>query len=301
MTTALDRVGLQWRGAFTSAEVEALHAAAFEHPVGDHDWAQQLERLSLGWVTARDDDGGLIGFVNVAWDGRSHAFILDTAVATRARRRGVGLRLIQVAREQAAAAGCDWLHVDFEDHLRAFYLESCGFAATDAGVMPLALKDSDDVSKGAERGGRVTIWPSEPISPLNDLWNHVVVTSGAVPLSGHRLPPEKDFSRNVAGLRELLAHAGGLESAAARSPGRSASMRRISGSPSRRALPRLCDVPAAESRGPPRDASRIRGVDWSRRPGIRVHCGHRLGARGLSRVQAAGVNRRGGGSMPAQA
>lgn len=137
MTTALDRVGLQWRGAFTSAEVEALHAAAFEHPVGDHDWAQQLERLSLGWVTARDDDGGLIGFVNVAWDGRSHAFILDTAVATRARRRGVGLRLIQVAREQAAAAGCDWLHVDFEDHLRAFYLESCGFAATDAGVIRL--------------------------------------------------------------------------------------------------------------------------------------------------------------------
>lgn len=60
----------------------------------------------------------------------------------------------------------------------------------------------------------VTIWPSEPISPLNDLWNHVVVTSGAVPLSGHRLPPEKDFSRNVTGLRELLAYAGGLESAA---------------------------------------------------------------------------------------
>jgi hypothetical protein len=60
----------------------------------------------------------------------------------------------------------------------------------------------------------VTIWVSEPISPLNDLWNHVVVTPGAVPLSGHRLPPEKDFSRNVTGLRELLAHAGGLESAA---------------------------------------------------------------------------------------
>lgn len=27
-----------WRGSFTNAEVNALHAAAFDHPVGEVDW-----------------------------------------------------------------------------------------------------------------------------------------------------------------------------------------------------------------------------------------------------------------------
>jgi hypothetical protein len=33
--------------------------------------------------------------------------------------------------------GSAWLHVDFEDHLRGFYLETCGFALTDAGLVAL--------------------------------------------------------------------------------------------------------------------------------------------------------------------
>jgi hypothetical protein len=34
-------------------------------------------------------------------------------------------------------AGCQWLHVDFEDYLRPFYVGSCGFRPTNAGLMPL--------------------------------------------------------------------------------------------------------------------------------------------------------------------
>jgi hypothetical protein len=34
---------------------------------------------SLGWVCARNKDE-LVGFVNVAWDGGAHAFILDAIV-----------------------------------------------------------------------------------------------------------------------------------------------------------------------------------------------------------------------------
>ena len=34
--------------------------------------------------------GGLVGFVNVAWDGGVHAFLLDTTVVPEYRRRGVG-------------------------------------------------------------------------------------------------------------------------------------------------------------------------------------------------------------------
>ncbi len=64
----------------------------------------------------------LVGFVNVAWDGAAHAFVLDTVVTAGARRRGIATRLVGVATEQARSAGCEWLHVDFEDHLRRVLL-----------------------------------------------------------------------------------------------------------------------------------------------------------------------------------
>jgi GNAT superfamily N-acetyltransferase len=79
----------------------------------------------------------LVGFVNVAWDGAVHAFLLDTLAAARVRRQGVGTRLVEVAVEHAREAGCDWLHVDFEDHLRGFYFDSCGFRPTQAGLIAL--------------------------------------------------------------------------------------------------------------------------------------------------------------------
>lgn len=125
-----------WRGAFDNAEVNELHAEAFGHRVLDDDWVGQVERHSLGWVCARDGDE-IVGFVNVAWDGGVHAFVLDTIVAAHAGRRGIGTRLVAAAVEGARAAGCEWLHVDFEEHLRAFYIDACGFVPTDAGVTRL--------------------------------------------------------------------------------------------------------------------------------------------------------------------
>ena len=88
-----------WRGPFTSAEVSALHAAAFGHPPRAVDWRPQVERHSLGWVCARDGVE-LAGFVNVAWDGGAHAFILDTAVTPGLRRQGIGAGLV------ALPSGC---------------------------------------------------------------------------------------------------------------------------------------------------------------------------------------------------
>ena len=88
-------------------------------------------------MCARRGDN-LIGFVNVAWNGAAHAFLLDTIVAATDRQhRGVGTTLVSVARRQAAAAGCEWLHVDFEDRLRSFYFDACGFRPTDAGLIRL--------------------------------------------------------------------------------------------------------------------------------------------------------------------
>jgi GNAT superfamily N-acetyltransferase len=128
---------MDWRGDFTNAELNALHAEGFDHEVLDWDWRAQVRRHSLGWVCARGDDGSLVGFVNVIWDGGSHAFVLDTLVAAHARRQGIGAGLVAVAVREARAAGCEWLHVDFEDHLRAFYVEACGFRPTDAGLIAL--------------------------------------------------------------------------------------------------------------------------------------------------------------------
>ena len=102
----------------------------------EHDWQAQLHRHSLGWVCARDR-AGLAGFVNVAWDGGSHAFILDTVVAPRLQHQGAGTTLVAVAAEQARAAGCAWLHVDFEPGLGPFYWDSCGFRPATAGLISL--------------------------------------------------------------------------------------------------------------------------------------------------------------------
>lgn len=58
-------------------------------------------------------------------------------VAGSARRRGIGAELVARATREARDAGCEWLHVDFEEHLRDFYLGACGFRPTDAGVLEL--------------------------------------------------------------------------------------------------------------------------------------------------------------------
>ena len=132
-------IAYEWRGPFETSEVNELHAEAFEHSVFDDedwDWRAQLHRHSLGWVCARDGDA-LAGFVNVAWDGAVHAFVLDTMVARTSRGRGIGTELVAVAATEARRAGCEWLHVDFEDHLRGFYLDACGFKETNAGLIEL--------------------------------------------------------------------------------------------------------------------------------------------------------------------
>ena len=94
-----------------------------------------LER-SLAHVGAYDGVA-LVGFVNVAWDGGVHAFILDTCVDKAYQRRGIAVRMVRRAAEVARARGTEWLHVDFEPHLEGFY-RKCGFGPTAAGLMRLA-------------------------------------------------------------------------------------------------------------------------------------------------------------------
>jgi GNAT superfamily N-acetyltransferase len=89
-------------------------------------------------VTARIDHGALIGFVNVAWDGGDHAFLIDTKVRPDYQRRGVGTELVRIAACHAKEAGCQWMEVDFDEPLAPFYLEACGFVPTPAGLLHLS-------------------------------------------------------------------------------------------------------------------------------------------------------------------
>ena len=97
---------------------------------------QPLLQRSLCHVGAYDGPL-LVGFVNVAWDGGMHAFILDTCVDPACRRQGIALRLLAQAAETARARGAAWLHVDFEPQLEPLYRQA-GFGPTAAGLMRLA-------------------------------------------------------------------------------------------------------------------------------------------------------------------
>lgn len=132
-------IAYRWRGPFRNHEVHAVHAAAFETRLFDEsewDWVAQTERYSLGWVVARDGDR-FVGFVNVLWDGLVHAFIEDVMVDADYRHRGIGVALVHAARDGAKQAGCEFLHVGFEDDLGAFYIDACGFAPVPGGLIEL--------------------------------------------------------------------------------------------------------------------------------------------------------------------
>ncbi len=115
-----------------AGEIEELFAAAWSGRER-RDFGPVL-RQSLVYVCAYR--GRLVGFVNVAWDGGVHGFLLDTTVHPDLRRRGIGRHLVLLAAEEARQRGVEWLHVDFEPRLRRFY-EGCGFRPSEAGLLRL--------------------------------------------------------------------------------------------------------------------------------------------------------------------
>jgi ribosomal protein S18 acetylase RimI-like enzyme len=124
-----------WRDAISDDEmVDLVRSHGGTAAAG---WWSRVRAHSLGWVGARDGDGLLVGFVNVAWDGGDHAFLLDPKVRADHQHRGIGTALVRMATDRARAAGCEWLHVDFRDELAPFYFDACGFTPTSAGSIRL--------------------------------------------------------------------------------------------------------------------------------------------------------------------
>jgi ribosomal protein S18 acetylase RimI-like enzyme len=131
-------VTYEWRGAITDDEMVALVESYGGN--AEAGWWDRIRPHSLGWVVARLDDGSVAGFVNVAWDGGDHAFLVDTKVRADLQHRGIGTALVRVATAQARAAGCEWLHVDYEARLEPFYVDACGFRPTAAGLVRLTRR-----------------------------------------------------------------------------------------------------------------------------------------------------------------
>ncbi len=132
-------VGYRVRGPVDDAALSVLHHAAFGEPGPVQPWNSRLRHHSLTWVEAYALDerrAELVGFVNVAWDGGAHAFLVDTCVDPGRQGEGIGTELVRRAVASTQQAGCDWLHVDFEPHLTSFYTR-CGFTPTAAGLLRL--------------------------------------------------------------------------------------------------------------------------------------------------------------------
>ena len=117
-----------------NADLERLFSATWTDYLPS-DFSSVLAH-SLAYLGAFTADDELIGFVNLAWDGGVHAFLLDPTVDPAWQRRGIGKELVMRAIEQARLRGCTWLHVDYEARLEPFYAQ-CGFQPTQAGLVHL--------------------------------------------------------------------------------------------------------------------------------------------------------------------
>jgi ribosomal protein S18 acetylase RimI-like enzyme len=121
------------RGRLERPSLQALFAAAWGSPKPGY---EVVFEHSFTWVAAWANEE-LVGFVNVAWDGDVHFFLLDTTVHPEHRHRGIGQRLVEEAIEACRGHG-EWLHVDADEALMTdFYERRCGFVRTPAGLLDL--------------------------------------------------------------------------------------------------------------------------------------------------------------------
>ena len=99
---------LRVRADVNDRALSRLHAQGFDVPLQPTPWRHRLERYSLTWITAHDEeDDRLVGFINVAWDGGVHAFLLDVVVDPEQQHAGLGTAL-STKLPLLSARGCMW-------------------------------------------------------------------------------------------------------------------------------------------------------------------------------------------------
>jgi GNAT superfamily N-acetyltransferase len=135
-----------------------------ESPVRDYE--AELA-YSFCWVSAHSGSL-LVGFVNVAWNGGKHAFLLDAVVHPDWRQRGVGRALVAEAVNRARQGGLEFLHVDHEARLAPFY-QRCGFESTAAGLIRLKAPPPSASANGSPMGLRVAPFSAPSLEPCRGL------------------------------------------------------------------------------------------------------------------------------------
>ena len=129
----MEKINIHAKPDLSNDVINELFFNAWEN----HQWKDFMPILdkSLVYIGAFSATK-LIGFVNIAWDGGSHAFLLDTTVHMDWQRRGIGKRIIENAIAITREHGVEWIHVDYESRYKDFYT-ACGFFATNAGLIYL--------------------------------------------------------------------------------------------------------------------------------------------------------------------
>lgn len=121
------------RASVDPHELDALFLAAWG---AGRPGYERVFAHSFTWITARSA-GRLVGFVNVAWDGDVHYFLLDTTVDPEEQGQGIARRLVEEAIDACRGHG-EWLHVDADAELMKGLYERCGFEPTPAGILDLS-------------------------------------------------------------------------------------------------------------------------------------------------------------------
>lgn len=129
--TVAPTVSYEVRAAVDFEELNALFGRAWGGD-GKPGYEEVLAR-SFTWITAKDADR-LVGFVNVAWDGGVHFFLLDTTVDPVRQGSGVGGRLVKSAIEACRGHG-EWMHVDSSEELMTNFYAQAGFRTASAGLV----------------------------------------------------------------------------------------------------------------------------------------------------------------------
>lgn len=96
-----------------SSEINALlDLTGNPNEASNFDWDAILSR-SLAYVTARNDEGELIGFCNLSWDGGRHAIFYDLNIAPDYQHKDLLAPIIMPLMKIAEGSGAKYLHADF--------------------------------------------------------------------------------------------------------------------------------------------------------------------------------------------
>ena len=132
-----ETVEYRWRGEISDAELVALtDSYGGQSAVG---WWDRIRPVQprMGHGPARERRGRGLRERRL---GRMRPCLPDRhqgAGRPPSADNAIGTELVRIATDHAKQAGCEWLHVDYEEHLERFYLDACGFRPTRAGVIRL--------------------------------------------------------------------------------------------------------------------------------------------------------------------